>query len=253
MHSTLIALLVFGWVCAGLMFGIYIRRVLPKEHLRDDTRHVIQLSMGLIGSLTALLLAMVTTSAKESFDFEASQLKQTAVNVLMLDRLLADFGPETGPIRAALRATLARRIELTWPDARKDAVVLQSAETESAAYGLIERIRQLAPQNDFQRSLQAQALQLTDQLVTARWTMLEETDASVPGPFLVIVVCWLSLIFSSFGLFAPANRTATTVLLICALSVAASVFLILELATPFSGLIKVSGAPLNYALAQLGR
>lgn len=253
MHSALLALLVFAFVCGGALLGKYIGGVLPKEHLRDDTKHVIGASMGLIGSLTALLLAMVTTSAKESFDFEASQLRQTAVNVLMLDRLLADFGPDAAPIRRDLRVAVAGRIAMTWPETKLHTPVLHSPEAEATSYGLIQRIRELAPQNDLQRNFQSRAMQLTDQLMTARWTMLQDPDAAETGPFLVIVVCWLSLIFASFGLFAPANRTATVVLLISSLSVSASVFLILELETPFSGLIKVSGAPLRYALAQLGQ
>jgi hypothetical protein len=243
---------VFACVCGGLLFGIYIRRVLPKAHLSEDTKYVIGLGMGLIGSLAALLLAMVTSSAKGTFDFEASELRQAAVNVLMLDHLLADFGPETGEIRRSLRLTLARRIALTWPDAGSHAAVLQSAETDAAPFRLIDMIRQLSPKTDFQRGLQSEALQITNELLKARWIMLEEANSNIPLPFLLIVVCWLSVIFAGFGLFAPRNATATIALLISALSVAGSVFLILELETPFSGVMKVSGAPLRYALSQLG-
>jgi Protein of unknown function (DUF4239) len=252
MQSLLISALVFACVFGGVLFGMYVRRVLPQEHLGDDTKSVVGLGMGLVGTLTALLLALVTSSAKEAFDFENSQLRQTAVNILVLDRMLADYGPEAGELRAALRANLQRRLDLTWPADDSKAQVLQSAATDAAPYRLMDRIRQLRPQSDHQRELQSQALQQVGEILKARWTLVEETTAAVPVPFLVIVVCWLTLIFASFGLFAPRNATAIAVLIISALSVAGSVFVILELNTPFSGLMKVSGEPLRLALAQLG-
>jgi len=72
-------------------------------------------------------------------------------------------------------------------------------------------------------------------------------------PLLVLLVCWLTIIFSCFGLIASRNRTVLVVLFVCALSAASSLFLILELDQPFGGLIKVSADPLRNALAHLGR
>ena len=251
MDSLLTAFLVFLCVFGGALFGMYIRRLLPEEHLRDDTKAVVTVSMGLIGTLTALLLAMVTSSAKETFDFEGNQLRQTAINILMMDRVLADYGPETREIRESLRRGLEQRVAIIASDARSGLPVLPPTAA-AAPYQMMTRIRQLAPQTELQRDLKSQALQLVSEILKARWVLAEETTATIPVPFLVIVVCWLTLIFSSFGLFAPRNATATAALLICASSVAGSVFLILELNTPFSGLMRVSVAPLRFALSQLG-
>ena len=253
MQSVLVSIVVFACVFGGVLFGMYVRRVLPEDHLREDTKQVIGLGMGLIGTLTALLLAMVTSSAKESFDFEGSQLRQAAVDVLVLDRALSDYGPETRNIRSALRRGLERRLQLTWPEAGSpNPPMLESAETDATPYRLMASIRQLAPQTDLQRDLKAQAVSQISEVLKARWIVFEGAGTSIPGPFLVIVVCWLTLIFASFGLYAPGNATAIAVLVICALSVAGSVFLILELNSPFSGFMKVSGEPLRMALAQLG-
>ena len=171
---------------------------------------------------------------------------------MMLDRLLADYGPETQEIREALRRGLERRVATTWSGAKSGPVALQSPTVAGSPYALMARLRQLAPQTDQQRELKSQALQQIGQVLKARWVLVEETTATIPVAFLVVVVCWLTLIFASFGLFAPANATATAALLICALSVAGSVFLILELNTPFSGLMRVSVEPLRMALSQLG-
>ncbi len=71
--------------------------------------------------------------------------------------------------------------------------------------------------------------------------------------FLVILVFWLTVLFVSFGLFAPTNATVIATLFLCALSVSGAVFLILELAEPFEGLIQIPSAPLRNAFALIER
>jgi hypothetical protein len=122
-----------------------------------------------------------------------------------------------------------------------------------AAQGFEARILQLAPQNDAQRWLKSQALQIGSDLMETRWLVLGGLGSSVPPPFLVVVVFWLTIIFGSFGLFAPRNGTVVAVLFLCALSVAGAIFLILEMDQPFQGLMKISSAPLRYTLSHLGQ
>ena len=57
----------------------------------------------------------------------------------------------------------------------------------------------------------------------------------------------------SFGLYAPRNATVLAVLFMAATSVAAAVFLILELDGPLAGVITISSGPLRYTLSQLGQ
>ena len=59
------------------------------------------------------------------------------------------------------------------------------------------------------------------------------------------------LIFGSFSLFADNNRTTIPALCIFALSASASLFLILELSQPFTGIMMISSEPLRHALAPL--
>jgi len=115
-------------------------------------------------------------------------------------------------------------------------------------------IQSLAPQTELQRSLQSQALTLATSLGQSRWLMVaQSTQSPIPIPFLVVLVFWLCIIFASFGLFAPGNLTVVATLGVCALSVAGAIFLILELAMPLAGVIRVSSAPLRGALAHLGQ
>ena len=115
-----------------------------------------------------------------------------------------------------------------------------------------DKLFQLFPRTDAQRWLQSRALQISSEIAEGRWLLIEQKgQSSIPMPFIVMLVFWLTVIFACFGLFSPRNGTVVVVLLVCALSAASSLFLILELNTPYGGLIKVSGAPLRNALIHL--
>jgi hypothetical protein len=167
--------------------------------------------------------------------------------------MLANYGAEAKDVRDLLRRTVAGRIEAVWPDDRFQRATMDTPEATFTGQGIEAGILRLSPQNDMQRGLRSQALQITGDITETRWLVLGGARGSIPVLFLVVVVFWLTLIFASFGLFAPRNGTVIVVLLLCALSVAGSIFLILELDQPFEGLIRISSAPLRYALAHLGQ
>ena len=115
-------------------------------------------------------------------------------------------------------------------------------------------IRALTPRNELQRSLQSRALQITADEAKLRWLLFGQLgQSSIPLPFLVLLVAWLAVIFMTFGLLAPRNSTVIAVLLLCALSASGAIFLILEMSQPFQGWLKISSAPLHYALAHVGQ
>jgi membrane-bound ClpP family serine protease len=116
-----------------------------------------------------------------------------------------------------------------------------------------DAIQDLSPETDPHRALKAQAFQLMIQLASTHSLMQAQVGSSINGPFLVVVVFWLTINFISFGLFAPANATVAVTLFVCALSVAGAVFLIVEMDQPFEGVIRIADTPLRDALGQLGR
>jgi hypothetical protein len=193
--------------------------------------------------------------AKSSFDAVDSTVKQTAVDILALDRTLARYGGETSEIRKALKEALHQRIETIWPAGSRQPVDLDplGRGRASQAEALTHAIRSLVPQSDAQRALQARALDHAEKLLESRWMVLAGTESSVPMPFLVILLFWLSITFASFGLFAPRNATVVATLLVCALSVASAVFLVLEMDTPFNGMMRVSADPLRFAYQHLNQ
>ena len=251
MSALSVSLIAFASVFAGALAGFALRRILPEHHFNEDSKEVIQLGTGLIATMAALVLGLLTASAKASFDTFSDELKQSAATVILLDRNLAGYGPETREIREALRQALGARIA-NWNQGA--AIGSQNAvDAMPAIEQLQKRLRTLDPKDDSQKALQARALDLAASVATTRWTGLEQSASSVSWPFLIVMLFWLTAIFVSFGLLSSPNATLVVVLLVCALSVSTSIFLIFELDQPFQGLIHVSSEPLEIAYGQLGR
>jgi len=244
-----VSALIFLCIFAGALVGMCLRGVLPERHLNDETKDLVKLGVGLVGTMAALLLGLLVASAKSSYDARQSELTQMAANTILLDRMLAHYGPETGQIRTVLKAAVARTIDQVWPR-NGEASGLPS---QAGADVLFDKIQELTPRSDPQRALLSQVQSMAINLGQTRWLLFEQTGSSISTPFLVVVVFWLSMLFVSFGLFAPRNATAVIILLVSAISVAGALFLILELDHPFSGLIQIPSAPLRNALSVLGR
>src|SRR5262245_13526756 len=253
MSSLEIAGIAFACIFGGALLGMLLRTVLPEHHLSPDSKDVVKVGMGLIATMAALVLGLLTGSAKSSFDTQDAELKQMAANVLLLDRTLAHYGPETNSIRDQIRRAIEYKLSMTWPENGSTARV-DTSETTPVVEGIEGDIRSLSPQNDVQRALQARALDISGGLLQTRWLMFgQQAGDAIQTPLLVVLVFWLAALFASFGLFAPRNTTVIAVLGVSALSVAGALLLILEMNEPFQGVVKVSSAPLRYTLAHLGQ
>jgi len=242
--------IVFACVLGGSLLGILMRASVPEGNLTAEAKDLIKLGMGLIATISALVLGLLIASAKGSFDTQHNGLAQTSANVIFLDRVLAHYGKEAKEARDLLRRSVVNLLEQFWPeDGSRPANVAPAPGSEA----LYERIQELSPETEAQRALQAQALKTGIDIARARWSLFAQRGSSIPTPFLVVLGFWLTILFTSFSLFAPPNPTVLVTLLVCALSVSAAIFVIMELDQPFGGWIQVSSAPLREALAQLGR
>jgi len=253
-ESLTISLIAFACIFGGTLLGMFLRVVQPEHHLSDESKDVLKLGIGILGTLAALVIGLLIASAKGNFDAMSSGNIQLGSKIVLLDRVMAQYGPETREPRDLLRRQMASAIERIWS---KEGMVQTKLKTFDPRVGLEaiqEKLRQLSPQNDSQRSLQSRALQVSGEIAETRWLLVEQLEeSSLPMPFFVILVAWLVIIFFCFGLLSPRNATIIVVLLVCALSAAASLYLIQELDHPFGGLIEISSAPFRNALANLGK
>ena len=253
MAPLAIAAIVFVCAFGGGLLGLFLRTIVPKHHLSEDSVGVVKLGTGLIATLAALVLGLLIASAKSSFDRVDDEFDQTAVKVVMLDRALANYGVQTEDARQQLRKAYASAIELIFSGDGNDAAKLDTPQRLVLWEQLERKIRQLVPDDDQQRSYQSGALSLYKDLAQARWLIIEEGEGSMPTPFLVVLILWLAIIFAGFGLVTARNSTVVTVLFLCALSVAGSIFLIEEMNRPLHGLMRISSAPMRNALEHLGK
>jgi len=250
MRSMKISQIAFASVIGGALLGILIRAFLPERNLTADSKDLVKLGMGLIATMSALVLGLLIAAAKGSFDTHRNGLAQTSASIIFLDRVLAHYGQEAKDARDLLRRSVANLLKQIWPeDASSPASVAPTVGSES----LYERIQELSPKTEAQRTIQAQALETGIDIAQARWLLFAQRGSSIPTPFLVVLIFWLTILFVGFSLFAPPNATVLVTLLVCALSVSAAIFVILELDEPFGGWIQISSAPLRDVLAQLGR
>ena len=256
MNPTMVGMIVFGCAFGGALLGIWLRAKLPEHHLDAESRETVKLGIELIALMIALVLGLVIASAKSAFDAVSAAEKSTAVDVLTLDRLLDRYGPETSELRGALKDAVARRIDMIWPQGSPRPTQPDPWDPSlamSEGEGLTDQLRALTPRDDYQRSLQARAVDLAERILQARWLVFTGSEASFPLSFLVVMLFWLTITFGTFGLLGARNATVLGALFVFALSVGSAVFLILELDQPFDGVLKVSAEPLRYAHAHLNQ
>jgi hypothetical protein len=226
--------------------------VLPPHHLSEQSKDTIKLTAGLIGTMVALILGLLVASAKSFFDTQSAELTQMAAQAVHLDRVLAHYGPETKRARDLLYSSTGHILERQWsPSTSNTSSWADPASFNAESVG--DAILQLSPQNEIQRSLRQNAISTMYDLGQRRWLMYEQTVSELPRPLLIVLVVWLSLLFLSFGLLATPNATALTSLFLAAMSVSGAILMILEMYSPYQGLIEVSREPLREALVHLGR
>jgi hypothetical protein len=252
MTSGTIGVITTGCVFGGALIGLGLQRLLPKHHLSKESQDVVKLGAGVVATVTALVLGLLVSSAKSSFDAMTTRITQTSATAIILDRTLAEYGPEAKNARGQLRRSVETVVHKIWPEERTSVSAVAAIERGGAIEALQTELHQIAPRNDAQRQLLAQAQQLASELSQSRWMLIEEAQNELPTTFLVVLVLWLTVLFVSFGLFAPRNATVVTALFICACTMSAAIFLILEMNRPLEGFLKVSSAPMRKALEFLG-
>jgi hypothetical protein len=254
MSAVTIAVIAFVCIFGGALIGMLLRNNLPDHHLSGDSRDAIKMASGMIATLSALVLGLLVSSAKNSFDGMNNAITQSSAKLIILDRTIAQYGPETQPIRDQLRGSIAKWVAVLWPENKTNVEGLSSFEKSPLTMELVaDKLRALTPQNDSQRTSQSEALQLCKDLMQTRWLVIEQAQVSLPTVFLVVLLFWLAILFGSIGLFAPVNKTVLVSLLVCTMSVAGAIFLIEEMNKPLTGIVKVSSAPLIKALEHIGK
>jgi hypothetical protein len=251
MDDFLISLLVFAVILGGALLGVVVRPLLLEKHAHPDSREVVKMATGLVGTLAALVLGLLVASAKSSYDQKTNQVRQLTASIILLDDLLAQYGPEATPVRNRLRQSIQPLADRIWHEEEIPTGDLVRFQATAQSLAFENDLERLSPNNDAQRSLQSRAIQTFTEGAQIRLQLFTQTGGSIPTPFLVILVFWLSAIFLSFTLFTQVNAIVMAALFVCALSFAGAIFLILELDNPFKRLMEIPSTMLRSALLPL--
>lgn len=243
LNPLAIAAVVFICALGSALAGMLI--TLPDRHRDQDTKDTVKLVMGLIATISALVLSLLIASANSSYNAQRSELQSLAANVILLDKLLESFGPETRETREMLRSAVIASHERLWAPNRLQPMAA------NLVTGFLNKIQSLSPTTDAQRIIQGRIVQVGEALVQTRLLMFEQLGDEVSLPVLTVLVGWICMLFLGFGLFTRLHLTVAIAVISGAASVSGAIFLILELSDPFGGLLKLSDAPVQNALTQL--
>jgi hypothetical protein len=252
MKPITISLIAFACVFGGSLVGMILRMILPERHFGPEAQDVIKLGLGLIVTMNALVLGLLISAAKTSYDAKHALVAQMAADVILADRSLALYGSETNEGRIALHELVADLIEQIQA-LRGDLPRSSSSELKVGAADFYQIVRKLSPHNDEQRALKTEVLRISLEVAQIRAVALTQQGRSIPMPFLIVLTFWLTILFIGFGLFAPPNLTVLAALCVCAFSVSAAIFMVIEMDEAFVGIMRISNEPLRNAIAVIGK
>ncbi|MBN3857675.1 hypothetical protein G3N59_30235 [Paraburkholderia sp. Ac-20340] len=258
------ALLVFVLLLGGTGLGVLLRPLLPEEHRKHETVQLVQLVLGMLVTFAALVLSLLTASAKSSYDTATNDLRAYSADLIQLDARLRDYGPNAQSARAALRRYTAAAIASTWPQERAPegdyprVADAHDGQLESVPLGAMlntvgREIDRFTPRDRYETTLAARLDEVFGRVRDTRWRLIEEAHGTISKPFFAMLTLWLILIFLSFGLIAPHNALAMVMIALGAVSISSAVYVVVDLDTPFTGQIVLPSDSMRDALVHMNQ
>jgi len=231
-----------GLLLARYWFGLWVRVALQGHHDTAEMQEVLRAITATLVTFSALVLGLLVTSAKTSFDVADIDMTRYGIQIGKVDHLLRQYQQDTLPIRATLARYTSTALAqfLSETALGSDSSLLDAVE---------DGIRRLKSADEFHRCLQNDSLNRMTELVQRRWHLVADRTAGPAVVLYAVLVLWMGAAFFTFGLTASANCFLTSGMSVCAVAIATAMFVILEMDTPFNGLIAVSDLSLRTALS----
>jgi hypothetical protein len=243
-----IGALILLTILAGAGLGMLLGRVLPVHHLSDQSKSIITAATAVVGTASALVLGLLISTASSAFSERSGEVGRIAVDIIRVDRLLRNYGPEADGARQSLAHYAAIELQDLFPEGSGKAKV-DSPEAVHMLAQIGNTLYGLQPSDDPHHRIKDRGLQLLDEIANTRWQVaLQQNISPIPLAFLILLVFWLTILFGTFGLFAPRNITVVAALVLSAVAVSAGIELVIDMTDPFSGFVRISSAPMHHAL-----
>jgi len=248
---SLVTALALAYLLTAVWFGMWFRRSTPVHDLSPDTRDIVKQAMGLVVTMSALVLGLLVESTRSVYDRNRTRMMETVAKFSLLHRMLTIYGPQAAEVRGKLQALMEEVKRRMWSD---DADIRAGSKlTTQIGDEFYVAVLRLEAHDDAERALKAEAVSLANEIAQVRSLMQAESLPSISKPMLIMLVHWLVMIFFSTSLIAPPSSTANFALIASALCVAGAIFLILELDRPFNGFLRISSEPMVKVLRRFER
>ncbi len=165
---------------------MFLIAVLAKHLLCGDTKDVVRLAMGLVATMTALVLGLLVASAKSAYDTQKAGVATMAAKAVVLDRLLATYGAETAEVRAGLRNARGVSLARVWPE--KGAAPFQLGPDTSRGAAIYAAIQKLPSQGETPSLSKFQIFEAAVDLGQTQWLLFEQAGSSVSTVLLSMVI-----------------------------------------------------------------
>ena len=253
MDHYVFSAIVLMLILASAALGSYLRSSLADHHFSEDSLAAMRIAVGLVATLAALVLSLLIWSGKSSLDQVNTAIQHNSVAMIQLDRTLSQFGPSADGLRVDIKNGYGQWISFLFSNTRGTTAEGESRAILQNTYDIQGRIFALPTPGARQEKLRDHAVELWDDIFAGRWLTLEHRRGLIPTPLVEVLVGWLAVIFGIFGFSAPRNWSMCVVFLLCALSATTAVFVVLDLDTPFHGMVNASKTPMLDAFKFIGR
>lgn len=248
MYSTLfVGFVAFAAILGGAFVGVQARDRLPSHYLSEETKSLVSVSTAVVATVSALVLGLLISNANTRFTRLGGEVTALSAQILRLDHILRRYGADAEPARGVLLKYAEQKSRDLFPD---DAGKVRLGNP--ASYELLQAIEDmlltLKPANARDQWWLSQAMTLAAKIGDTRWLLAQQVGQATPKAFVALLIFWLALLFTSFGLFSPPNLISSLTLTMCALAVAAAVAMFLELEQGFGGLVRISPEPMRRAV-----
>jgi hypothetical protein len=265
MDSPWVSLLAFALMLLATGLGALIRYRWPEHHSNRETIELLQSTVLMLATFAAIVLGLLTTSAKSDFDALENDIRSLSSSLVELDSSLELMGPAAIPSRQQLSRYAAAAIAVNWKDEPPPpgdyyphlprVTNLRFNQNSPVLGQMLEQvntmIRDVPVATPAAERQQESTLRLMNVVLSERWRAVEAAEGSVSSPFFVVLLFWLIVIFLCFGLSAPFNHLSFLVTALSALALASALFVIVDLYTPYTGIFTISSEPVRQALAQV--
>jgi len=248
-------IIAFCCIFGGALLGLFLQRFLPEHHLKPESKDAVKLGAGLIATMAALVIGILVGSAKSSFDNVTNNITQGGAKFIYLDRVLANYGPETADVRQDIRSSVQKMLIFLWPKEYSfpGVAAFDPKDISGGLETIAAKIRRLPQNTPDQTVLRSEAIQATSDLMQYRWLIFTQSQNTLPRPLFGLLLLWVTTLNFIYALFAPRNGTVVMALFCCALAVAGAILLIVEMNRPLEGLVRVPSKSFSETLQFLGK